>query len=116
MASVLSDDASVFAQQKQCGSDLNLRKVVPKREMTMYFLVEKKTMMTKVHMCRRSGGSFWSEVWVHCGFGDLSFLRGLADNRAMDLGLCRSSYGCHHIQRQGYISVEEMVRRHDKIT
>ena len=49
MASDLSDDASVFAQQKQCGSDLNLRKVVPKREMTMYFLVEKKTMMTIIY-------------------------------------------------------------------
>ena len=53
MASDLSDDASMFGQQKQCGSDLNLRKVVPKREMTMHFLAEKKTTMMKVHMCRR---------------------------------------------------------------
>ena len=59
MASDRSDDASVFAQQKQCGSDLNLRKVVPKREMTMHFLAEKKTMM---RMIRRKGPLFMLRI------------------------------------------------------
>ena len=87
IASDLSDDASSSAQQISCGSDLNLQKVVPNRE----------------RQCI-------SHVWVHCGCGDLSFLGGLADNTAMDLGLCTSRYGCQHIKRQGYIIVEEMVR------
>ena len=65
---------------------------------------------------QKSYGSDLNQVWVHCRCGDLSFLRGLADSRAMDLGLCAEATMDSIISRDKYITVEEMVRRHDEIT